>query len=129
MTDTTQKIKKLRDDEQAALAVANAGKEETPRWYRLHFLRNQKGPGKVITRIGAGMARFKASQTDPEAEDFPTKLVRLTAAQAAEFEANPAFDIRNSAPPEPKGLGKKLVSRTISPVTTTEGETKNEGGS
>ena len=101
---------------------------EESRWYRVHFLRHQKGSGKVITRIGAGMARFKASQTDEKAEDFPTKILKLTPAQAAEFEKNPAFDIRNSVAPEPKGLGKKQVSRTIAPVTSTEGETKKEEG-
>jgi hypothetical protein len=31
------------------------------------------------------MARFKASQTDPEAEDFPTKIVKLTEVEAAAF--------------------------------------------
>lgn len=128
MSDTTQKIKKLKDEEQAAVPVVETA--EAPRWYRVHFLRNQKGPGKVVTRIGSGMARFKASQTDKEAEDFPTKILRLTAEQAAEFEKNPAFVIQNSAPPEPKGLGKKLVSRTISPETKPAGETKvEEGGS
>ena len=113
MTDTTQKTSRKAPE-------AAAGAEETKSgWYRLHFLRNQTGPCKVITRIGAGMARFKASQTDPEAE-------------AAAFAANPAFDIRNAKAPEPKGLGKKLTQRTIGATITTpaEGETKvEEGGS
>ncbi len=126
MTDTTQKTSRKAPE-------AAAGAEETKSgWYRLHFLRNQTGPCKVITRIGAGMARFKASQTDPEAEDFPTKVVKLTEAEAAAFAANPAFDIRNAKAPEPKGLGKKLTQRTIGATITTpaEGETKvEEGGS
>ncbi len=134
MTDTTQKIEKpkepagLAPPKAATVAEAPAPAVEESRWYRVHFLRNQKGSGKVITRIGAGMARFKASQTDEKAEDFPTKILKLTPAQAAEFEKNPAFDIRNSAAPAPKGLGKKQVSRTIAPVTSTEGETKKEEG-
>jgi hypothetical protein len=79
VTDTTQKTSRKAPE-------AAAGAEETKSgWYRLHFLRNQTGPCKVITRIGAGMARFKASQTDPEAEDFPTKVVKLTEAEAAAF--------------------------------------------
>ena len=126
MTDTTQKTSR-----KAPEAVAGA-EEEKSGWYRLHFLRNQAGPGKVITRVGAGMARFKASQTDPEAEDFPTKVVKLTPEQAADFARNPAFDIRPSKAPAPKGLGTKLVQRTIGSTNTTpaEGETKvEEGGS
>lgn len=102
MTDTTQKIKAKE-----APAAGESG------WYRLHFLRNQKGPGKVLARVGSGMARFKASQTDKDAEDFPTKTVKLTTEQAAEFAANPCFDIRPAKAPEPKGLGKKLTERTI----------------
>lgn len=124
MTDTTQKTSR-----KAPEAAAGA-EEEKSGWYRLHFLRKQAGPGKVIARIGSGMARFKASQTDPDAEDFPTKIVKLTEAQAEEFAKNPAFDIRNSKPPEPKGLGKKLVQRSIGATNTTGGETKvEEGGS
>ncbi len=126
MTDTTQKTSR-----KAPEAAAGA-EEEKSGWYRLHFLRNQAGSGKVLTRVGAGMARFKASQDNPEAEDFPTKIVKLTEAQAAEFAKNPAFDIRNSKPPEPKGLGKKLTQRTIGSTITTPaaGETKvEEGGS
>lgn len=124
MTDTTQKTSR-----KAPEAAAGAEEQESG-WYRLHFLRNQTGPGKVLTRVGAGMARFKASQTDPEAEDFPTKIVKLTPAQAAEFAKNPAFDIRNSKAPEAKGLGKKLVQRSIGATNPTDGETKvEEGGS
>lgn len=81
------------------------------RWYRIRLVKNPQGPRRRIMPMGGAQLRFSTFQDDPEAEDYPEKVLLLEEEEAERFARNADLDVRHAATPKPTLLSENLRDR------------------